>query len=245
MSISKAKRFCAAPSPFERSDKRPEYDIVIRIAADPGKKIALSAAFHRHKCVKDRNRPTVREKDFDLLTVLQGCQKGNRNSQRRLYEHFYGYAMSISQRYSKGREEAVEILNDGFLKAFNNLDKFDSGLPFKPWLRRILVNTAIDYHRKNRNLTQTLDLASAAELASEELPLPKLSNDEDVLPILQKLSPAYRVVFNLYIMEGYSHQEIAELLGIDARTSRSNLVRATQNLRALMTKKNFDAAKLN
>lgn len=187
----------------------------------------------------------MREKDFDLLPVLQGCQKGNLNSQRRLYEQFYGYAMSISLRYSKGRDEAVEILNDAFLKVFNHLDKYDTAYPFKVWLRRIVINAAIDYHRKNKNLTHTLDLASAAELAAEEMPLPKLSKDEDVLPILQKLSPAYRMVFNLYVLEGYAHQEIAELLGIDARTSRSNLVRATQNLRALMTKKNFDAAKLN
>ncbi|MFN0175402.1 MAG: RNA polymerase sigma factor [Saprospiraceae bacterium] len=187
----------------------------------------------------------MREKDFELLPVLQGCQKGNRNSQRRLYEHFYGYAMSICLRYSKGRDEAVEILNDAFHKVFNHLDKYDPAYPFKVWLRRILINTAIDYHRKNRNLIQTLDLASAAELAAEEMPLPKLSKDEDVLPILQKLSPAYRVVFNLYVMEGYAHQEIADLLGIDVRTSRSNLMRATQNLRALVRKKTFDAAKLN
>ncbi len=187
----------------------------------------------------------MREKDFELLSVLQDCQKGNRNSQRRLYEHFYGYAMNICLRYSKGRNEAVEILNDAFLKVFNHLDQYDMAYPFKAWLRRIAINSAIDYHRKNKNLTHTLDLASAAELAAEEMPLPKLSKDEDVMPILQKLSPAYRVVFNLYVLEGYSHAEIAELLGIDVRTSRSNLLRATQNLRALMTKKSFDAAKLN
>ncbi|MBC7776813.1 MAG: sigma-70 family RNA polymerase sigma factor [Phycisphaerae bacterium] len=187
----------------------------------------------------------MREKNFDLLLVLQGCLKGNRNSQRRLYEQFYGYALSICLRYSKGRDEAVEILNDAFLKVFNHLDKYDTAYPFKVWLRRVLINSAIDYHRKNRNLTLTLDLASAVELAAEEMPLPKLSKEEDVLPILQKLSPAYRVVFNLYVLEGYTHQEIAELLGIDVRTSRSNLSRAIQNLRALMTKKTFDTAKMN
>ncbi len=187
----------------------------------------------------------MREKDFDLLSVMQGCLKSNRDSQRRLYEHFNGYAMSICLRYSKNREEAVEILNDAFLKVFNHLSQYDTAFPFKPWLRRILINAAIDQHRKNRNMVVTLDLAAAAELAAEELPLPILSKDEDVLPILQKLSPAYRVVFNLYVMEGYAHQEIAELLGIDPRTSRSNLLRATQNLRALMRKKSLDIAKLN
>jgi RNA polymerase sigma-70 factor (ECF subfamily) len=91
------------------------------------------------------------EKDFELSSVIQGCQKGNRNSQQRLYRQFYGYSMSISLRYSKGHDEAAEILNDAFLKVFKSLDKYDPAYPLKPWLRRILINTAIDYHRKNRN----------------------------------------------------------------------------------------------
>lgn len=187
----------------------------------------------------------MHEKDFDFLLVLKACLNDDRNSQRMLYEHFYGYAMSICLRYSKNREEAVEILNDAFLKTFTHLHQYEERSPFKPWLRRILINSAIDYHRKNQNLTVALDLAAAADLVAEELPLPKISKGEDLLPILQKLSPAYRTVFNLYIMEGFSHQEIAELLGIDVRTSRSNLLRAKQKLRALLTQKTFDAAKLN
>lgn len=187
----------------------------------------------------------MREKDFDLLLIIKGCLKSNRNSQRKLYEHFYGYAMSICLRYSKGREEAVEILNDAFLKVFKHLDKFDPAQTFKAWLRRILINAAIDHHRKNQSLHAPLDLSAAAELAAEEMPLPVLSKDEDVLPILQKLSPAYRVVFNLYVMEGYDHQEIADMLGIDVRTSRSNFLRAKQNLRVLMARKTFETAKLN
>jgi RNA polymerase sigma factor (sigma-70 family) len=86
----------------------------------------------------------------------------------------------------KGWDEAVEILNDAFLKVFNHLDKYDTAYPFKVWLRRIVINAAIDYHRKNKNLTQTLDLASAAELAAEEMPLPKLSKDEDVLRFIKR-----------------------------------------------------------
>lgn len=183
--------------------------------------------------------------EINLKVILQGCQQDDRNSQRRLYEHFYGYAMSICLRYSKNREEAVEILNDGFLKVFTHLDRFDSSYPFKSWLRRILINSAIDYHRRNNNLPVFLELKMASEVMDDEMPLPQISPDEDVLPVLQKLSPAYRIVFNLHILEGFKHEEIAEMLGISAGASRSNLVRAKETLRALMTKNNLHTVKMN
>src|SRR5690606_39223785 len=126
--------------------------------------------------------------------ILQGCRADNRNSQRKLYEHFYGYAMSICLLYSKNREEAVEILNDGFLKVFNNLHQYDPNHRFKTWLRRILINTAIDYHRKNHAFPVHLELTVANGLAAdEEMHMPSLSPEEDVLPVLQKLTPGYRV----------------------------------------------------
>lgn len=182
---------------------------------------------------------------INLELILQGCQRGNRNSQRKLYEHFYGYAMSICLRYSKNREEAVEILNDSFLKVLTHLDRFNAALSFKNWLRRILINSAIDYHRKNQSLPLHLELNAATDLADDDMPMPHLSPDEDVLPILQKLSPAYRVVFNLYVIEDFKHEEIAEMLGISVGTSRSNLVRAKEALRALLAKNNLNAMKMN
>ncbi len=183
--------------------------------------------------------------EINLEHILQGCRRGNRNSQRMLYEYFYGYAMSICLRYSKCREEAVEILNDGFLKAYTRIGQYDASFPFKSWLRRILINAAIDYHRKTKALPLHLELTAASDLADDELPMPHLSPEEDVLPILQKLSPAYRVVFNLYVMEGFKHEEIAELLGISVGTSRSNLVRAKESLRALMMKNKLYTVKMN
>lgn len=183
--------------------------------------------------------------EINLELILQGCRSGDRNSQRKLYEHFYGYAMSICLRYSRNRDEAVEILNDSFLKVLTNLEKYDPGYPFRMWLRRILINAAIDYHRKNRSFPLHLELTAAANLTDDELPLPHLSPDEDVLPVLQQLSPAYRVVFNLYVMEGFKHEEIAEILGISVGTSRSNLVRAKEMLRAFMMKNNLHSVKMN
>ncbi len=183
--------------------------------------------------------------ELNLNLILEGCRRGNRNSQRKLYEHFYGYAMNICLRYGKNREEALEILNDGFLKALTNLDKYDPNYPFKGWLRRILVNTAIDYHRKNHKLPVILELNTSTDLLEDDAPLPKISPDEDMLPILQELSPEYRLVFNLFVMEDYKHHEIAELLGISVSTSRSNLARAKEKLRAILIKKSAKALKMN
>ncbi len=192
------------------------------------------AAIHTLISVLIRKHCAMADKEIDQHLLLQGCRQGDRNSQRKLYEHFYGYAMSICLRYSRHREEAVEILNDAFLKAFTHLDKYDSSYPFRIWLRRILINSAIDYYRKNHHLPNHLELTEATDLSAEEMPMPRIGEEEDMLPILRKLSPAYRLVFNLFVMEGYAHQEIAELLGIDARTSRSNLLRAKENIRVLL-----------
>ena len=183
--------------------------------------------------------------EINLKVILQGCLLGARNSQRMLYEHFYGYAMSICLRYAKNREEAVEILNDGFLKVFTRLDQYDPDQPFRAWLRRILINSAIDHHRKNQLFPLHLELSAATNLADDAMPMPRLSPDEDVLPVLQKLSPAYRMVFNLYVMEEFRHEEIAEMLGISVSTSRSNLVRAKETLRLLITRKDLIALKMN
>lgn len=181
----------------------------------------------------------MKEKTNEIEHILQGCRQGNRNSQQKLYEHFYGYVLSICLLYTKSQEEAKEIMNDAFFLVFTKIDKYQSQAPLKAWIRRIVINTAIDHYRKKQALLAQLNYPTAPETSiTEELPMPKISPDEDLLPILRELSSAYRVVFNLYVIEEYSHQEIADLLGIDARTSRSNLVRAKQKIRELMLKKN-------
>lgn len=171
---------------------------------------------------------------IDIQSMLDGCKRGNRACQRQLYQHFYGYGMSICLRYSKNRDEASEIFNDGMLKVFTRLDQYDPSFAFEGWLRRILIRTAIDYHRHHHRFPAPLDLFGLPDLPEEDQPMPAISPDEDVLPILQKLTPAYRVVFNLYVMEEYKHHEIAELLGISVSASRSNLARAKQQLLLLL-----------
>lgn len=185
------------------------------------------------------------EKELNLKLIVEGCRRGNRSSQRRLFEHFFGYGMNVCLRYAKNREEAEEILSTGFLKAFQHIDRYEASHPFRAWLRRILINTAIDHYRANQKYPALLELHTAADVESEEAMLPFLSPNEDVLPILQQLTTAYRLVFNLSVMEGYRHDEIAEMLGISASASRSNLVRAKEKLRTMLLEKSGQAAKTN
>ena len=171
----------------------------------------------------------------NIQLLIEGCRRGNRASQLKLYEHFYSYGLSITLRYSKNREQALEILNDGFLKAFLKIHQYDSDYPFKPWIRKILINASIDYHRKYSKLEQTLHLTPQNEetTATYNLALDQLEFD-DLIKVLQKLSPAYRLVFTLYVIEGLSHQDIAERLDINIGTSKSNLSKARLKLKSIL-----------
>ncbi len=171
----------------------------------------------------------------NIQLLIEGCRRGNRASQLKLYEHFYSYGLSITLRYSKNREEALEILNDSFLKAFLKIDQYDSDYPFKPWLRRILINSSIDYHRKYSRLNEKIESSPNTELAtaSYNFALDNLEFD-DLIIVLQKLSPAYRLVFTLYVVEGFKHHEIAEKLNISIGSSKSNLAKARIKLKSIL-----------
>jgi RNA polymerase sigma-70 factor (ECF subfamily) len=129
----------------------------------------------------------------------------------------------------------LEILNDSFLKAFVKIDQYDSDFPFKPWLRRILINSSIDYHRKYNRLNEKLESSPTTELAtaSYNYALENLEFD-DLILVLQKLSPAYQLVFTLYVVEGFKHQEIAEKLNISVGSSKSNLAKARLKLKSIL-----------
>lgn len=174
------------------------------------------------------------EEDKDYIRpLLKECLEGSRASQKLLYQEFYGYGMSISLRYAGNRDEASEILNDAFMKIFLNLKKFDLRKPFKPWLRTILINTAINhYHQKQRQIP-VADMRHAENESDTEKILSGISYQE-VIDLLQKLPPAYRTVFNLYVIEGYSHDEIARMLNIAVGTSKSNLFKAREQLKLIL-----------
>lgn len=171
-----------------------------------------------------------------LDEILNGCRKRQRASQKRLYEMFYAYGMSITLYYADSRDEAAEILNDGFMKVFRNIKSFDESKPFKPWFRRILINTAIDHYHKHKKYKQADSYEQHKnQLSAGEKILSGIAYQE-IISMIQQLSPAYRTVFNLCIVEGYKHKEVAKMLDISVGTSKSNLYKAKQNLQAMLEK---------
>ena len=169
-----------------------------------------------------------------LELIIKGCIDNDMQSQKELYCNYYGYAMSICVRYTGNQTDAIEVLNDGFLKVFLNIKKFDIEKPFKPWLRRILVNSCLDHIKKNAKHNHLADI-SEAEVSQSTLETPDHNlNYEEILTKIGQLSPAYRAVFNLYVIDGYKHSEIAKELGITESTSKSNLTRAKAILRSML-----------
>ena len=161
--------------------------------------------------------------------LIDGCIRGELLFQKLLYKRYYGFGMSICLRYSATREEAAEILNDGFLKAFMHVATHTTAKSFKGWLRRIFVNTAIDNYRKQHNHYHTVDLVYAEEETADNDIVGNISANE-ILELVQQLPPSYRLIFNLHVMEGLTHPEIAEQLQISEGASKSNLFKARAKL---------------
>ncbi|MBI1184943.1 sigma-70 family RNA polymerase sigma factor [bacterium] len=165
--------------------------------------------------------------------LIDKALNGKRYAQNELYKIYYPYVYTIALRYSSSAEESQEITHDAFIKAFGKLDKYNQSQPFKPWLRRITINAAIDYYRKYQSVPKTLEIIDYDASVDNEI-LEKF-DAEQILELISRLSPAYRVVFSLFVIEGYSHQEIAEMLEISVGASKSNLSKAKANLRELAT----------
>ena len=166
----------------------------------------------------------------DLNHLIEGCRQQDRASQKRLYRHFYAYGMSICIRYAENENGAITILNDAFMKVFSRIHKYHPDKPFKPWLRAVIVNTAIDDVKKRNRLMKRESLKEANEVADREDILSRIGYAE-LLEMVRSLSTAYRTVFNLYAIDGYKHEEIAQRLGISVGTSKSNLSKARAHLR--------------
>jgi RNA polymerase sigma-70 factor (ECF subfamily) len=173
----------------------------------------------------------------DLNSVIKACLEYNQQAQKTLIRQFYGFAKSISLKYVSNNELAEEIINDSFLKVFTNLYKYDPMQPFKAWLRTIIVNTAIDYYRKSQKYIKKDDLENVEIFDLEPDAISNLSA-EDILKFIQHLTPAYRMVFTLYVIDGYTHKEIADMLGIKEGTSKSNLQDARKKLQTMILKAN-------
>lgn len=180
----------------------------------------------------------------ELTYHVEGCARNKRESQKVLYNSFYGYAMAICDRYTSKQDDALEILNDGFLKVFREIHHYQPAYAdvissFKGWLRKIMVYTAIDHFRKNQKhqvVTQLDNVVYQVATVSEDA-IDKLSYEE-IIRAVQELSPGYRTVFNLFVIEGLSHEEISQHLGISTGTSKSNLSKARRQLQKILFKQN-------
>ncbi|MDQ3192651.1 MAG: sigma-70 family RNA polymerase sigma factor [Bacteroidota bacterium] len=178
--------------------------------------------------------------DKNIVDIVSGCKKGDKKCQEKLYKIFYGKMMVVCSRYTDNTDEAKDILQEGFIKVFNSLHKFDFEGSFEGWVRRIMVNTAIDNFRKNKKVVTLFD----NNIPIENLDYPEDNSSEtlisnkikaaDVLEAISKLSPAYKTVFNLYAIDGFSHQQISDELNISVGTSKSNYSKAKQNLKKIL-----------
>ena len=170
---------------------------------------------------------------MDLEQIIDGCRKNKRASQQRLFAHFYNYAMTIARRYMSNGELAEEVTNDAFFKVFTKIHQYAGELPFRPWLRRIIVNTAIDRLRSNLNDIRATEIKPWHD-PNEEVAIETELTREQIWAMLDRLPPGYRAVFNLAVVDGFTHEEISEALGISIGASKSNLSRARQYLRNLL-----------
>jgi RNA polymerase sigma-70 factor (ECF subfamily) len=157
--------------------------------------------------------------------ILEGCIKGNGDCQKALYNVMAGKMYALCLRYARDNDDAKDILQEGFIKVYTKIDQYGFKGSFEGWMRRIFVNTALMRYRDNKMIHVELnEQVYEDEVLSEEL---ETSHGEDeLLKLIDELSPRYKLVFNLYAIEGYSHQEISKMLNISEGTSKSNLSRA-------------------
>ncbi len=167
-----------------------------------------------------------------LDEIIKGCIRKAGRSQEMLYKCFFGYALSVAMVYSAQKDAAIEIVNDSFLKVFSEIGKYDSSLPFKSWFRKIVINTAIDRFRRNHKIHPFVD-SEAFHVPDEAPGIISHLTAKDILELLNQLPDVHKMVFQLYEIEGFSHEKIAVMLEIPESSSRVFLTRAKKKLREL------------
>ena len=160
------------------------------------------------------------------------CRKGKRKAQEQLYRAFAAKMFAVCLYYSKNKDDAEDLLHNGFIKVFQKIDQFKGDGPFEAWIRRVFMNTALEQYRKKSILYSINENIDYPDYTDDADIISQLSTNE-IINLIQELSPAYQMIFNLYVIEGYTHKEISDLLGIAEGTSKSNLARA----KAILQKK--------
>lgn len=169
--------------------------------------------------------------------IIRGCIKEKRSCQKALYEIYSPKMYTLCLRYGRNSSEAQDILQDGFIKVFDNISQFGFKGSFEGWIRRIMVNTALNYCRKKEFKQEIANVDGIYQITTEAKAIGNLS-EKEILKIIQSLPDGYRMVFNLYVIEGYTHKEIAEKLAISDNTSRSQLAKARKLMQRLFIKLN-------
>ncbi len=167
--------------------------------------------------------------------LIEGCIAGKRDMQRHLYDLYSKKMMMVCLRYAPTSFEAEDIMQEGFVKVFSNIQNFKKDCPLEFWIRRIMINTALKLLRQKSLLTVSHESEEAANVSADGFALTGYTMDE-LLSTIQGLAPRYRMVFNLYAIEGYNHKEIGEMLGISEGTSKSQYSRARAILQSMLTR---------
>jgi RNA polymerase sigma-70 factor (ECF subfamily) len=192
--------------------------------------------------------PSSVSEDKQIQQLIQGCLSGDRRSQQAVYKLLYGKMKAVCLRYTKDSDQAMDVLQEGFIKVFQNMERYTGVGSFEGWVRRIMVNLSIDRFRKQKNDFLLLngnmspeDFEDEIEDEEDESAVDYDFKPSQIIEAMQQLSPAYRTVFNLYVFENYTHQDIADSLGISVGTSKSNYAKAKRNMKKILLK-NFGKA---
>jgi RNA polymerase sigma factor (sigma-70 family) len=182
-----------------------------------------------------------------LLNIIAGCAQQDRHCQKLFYEQYYGLCLKIAFRYVNTYEQAVEVAHDGFLKMFRNFSRFEVRdvekleMLLMGWIRRVVINASIDYMRREMNNHQNYPIPEHVwEHKDESQAADNSVLYKELICLVKELPPAYRLVFNLHVIEGYSHPEIGKMLGITTGTSKSNLSKARAHLQKSLTPENLE-----
>ncbi len=176
------------------------------------------------------------EHTYTIPELINGCLNNKPKMQEMLYKQFAAKMLGVCMRYATDKMEAEDMLQNGFVKIFNKLGDFRGEGSFEGWIRRIIVHTSIEYYRKHHKMMQTVEFETAGEEQSVAPLAVSNLGVQDLLILIQQLSPGYKLVFNLYAIDGYSHKEISEIVGITEGASKSQLSRARTILKERILK---------
>ncbi len=178
----------------------------------------------------------------DINIILEGCKNGNRRSQMQMYDRYSQAMFNVAMRYLNNSEDAKDAMQEGFLKAFKHIKTYQPAYSFGAWLKRIIINHCIDVIKQRRILFTEIEPEQIAVVDSDSWEFDSSITKDDIISAIQQLPEKYKIVVNLYLLEGFDHEEISQVLCIPRKTSRTQLKRGKEKLRLLL-KETYDEAR--